>query len=334
MEEKEQKPKIVFMGTPDFAVLSLQALIDSEAADVVGVVTQPDRPAGRGNHLKPPPVKVAAEAAAIPVFQPKSLKKFESAQQIRDWAPDLIVVTAFGQILRPHVLDLPRLGCINVHASLLPRWRGAAPIQAAILHGDEQTGVTLMQMDVGLDTGDMLFVEAFDLDPAETASTLHDKLAQQGYDMLLKHLPAILEGEITPQKQDDALATYAPKIEKTDGQINWSRSAVEIERRHRAMTPWPGSFTSWNGKNLRIHKVSMVGVEGVGTTASLRNQIGSDPFAPYGEPGTVVKTGEGIGVATGDGVLTLDIIQLEGKKRTSPADFINGRPDFIGSRLS
>ncbi|MFK7805514.1 MAG: methionyl-tRNA formyltransferase [Anaerolineae bacterium] len=320
MEEKEQKPKIVFMGTPDFAVPSLQALIDSDAADVVGVVTQPDRPAGRGNKLKPPPVKVAAEAAGIPIFQPKSLKKFEAAQPIRDWAPDLIVVTAFGQILRPHVLDLPRLGCINVHASLLPRWRGAAPIQAAILHGDAQTGVTLMQMDVGLDTGDMLFVEAFDLDPAETASTLHDKLAQQGYDMLTKHLSAILSGNIDRQKQDDTLATYAPKIEKIDGKIDWSQSAVEIERRHRAMTPWPGSFTSWKGKNLRIHAVA------------LPDQ--SHLALELGEPGTVVKTELGIGVVASDGVVILDTIQLEGKKRTSPADFVNGRPEFVGSRLA
>lgn len=319
MEEKEAKPKVVFMGTPDFAVPSLQALIDSEAADVVGVVTQPDRPAGRGNKLKPPPVKVAAEAAGIPVFQPKSLKKFEAAQPIRDWAPDLIVVTAFGQILRSHVLDFPRLGCLNVHASLLPRWRGAAPIQAAILHGDKQTGVTLMQMDVGLDTGDMLFVEAFDLDPAETASTLHDKLAQQGYEMLAKHLPAILAGEINPQKQDDELATYAPKIEKTDGKIDWAQSAVEIERRFRAMTPWPGSFTSWNGKNLRIHALSMLDDS---------NRSGAS-----GKAGTIVRTEAGIGVETSDSILILDTIQLEGKKRTSSADFVNGRPEFVGSIL-
>lgn len=316
MEEMEDKPKVVFMGTPDFAVPSLQALIDSPAADVVGVVTQPDRPAGRGNKLKPPPVKVAAEAAGIPVYQPKSLRKKASAQPLEDWAPDLIVVTAFGQILRPHVLELPRLGCVNVHASLLPRWRGAAPIQAAILSGDAQTGVTLMQMDVGLDTGDMLFVEGFDLDPAETASTLHDKLAQMGYDMLLKHLPSLLAGDIDPQQQDDALATYAPKVEKTDGLINWGQAAVEIERRHRAMTPWPGSFTEWNGKNLRIHQISLVDGE---------------PSAQ--EPGRVMKEGDRILVATADGLIQLDEIQLAGKKRTAPADFINGRPEFVGSVL-
>ena len=315
-EAKREKPKIVFMGTPDFAVPSLQALIDSDAADVVGVVTQPDRPAGRGNKLKPPPVKVAAEAAGIPVYQPKSLRKVEATEPIREWAPDLIVVTAFGQILRPHLLELPRLGCVNVHASLLPRWRGAAPIQAAILHGDKQTGVTLMQMDVGLDTGDMLFVEGFDLDPAETASTLHDKLAQLGYEMLLKHLPALLAGDVTPQKQDDERATYASKIEKTDGQIDWSQSAEAIERRHRAMTPWPGSFTRWNGKNLRIHKMEMA-------NASHLTK----------EAGTVAKLDGEVAVATGDGWLQLDMIQLEGKKRTHPADFINGRPDFIGAVL-
>jgi len=238
---------------------------------------------------------------------------------LQEFNADLFVVAAYGQILSADLLSIPRLGAINVHASLLPRWRGAAPIQAAILHGDKQTGVTLMHMDVGLDTGDMLFVEAFDLDAAETAATLHDKLAQQGYDMLIKHLPAILAGEIEPKKQDDGLATYAPKIEKTDGQIDWTQSAVEIERRHRAMTPWPGSFTSWNGKNLRIHAV------GVPDQTDLAIELG--------EPGTVVKTERGIGAATGDGVLMLETIQLEGKKRTSPADFVNGRPDFVGSRL-
>lgn len=312
----QTKPKIVFMGTPDFAVPSLQALIDSDAADVVGVVTQPDRPAGRGNKLKPPPVKTAAEAAGIPIYQPKSLRKEEATAPIRAWAPDLIVVTAFGQILRPHLLQLPRLGCVNVHASLLPRWRGAAPIQAAILHGDAQTGVTLMQMDVGLDTGDMLFVEAFDLDPAETAATLHDKLAQLGHDMLHKHLPTLLAGEITPQKQDDEQATYAPKIEKMDGRIDWSQTAVEIERRHRAMTPWPGSFTGWNGKNLRVHQLKPAAVS-----------------HPAEQAGTVAKLDGEIMVATGDGWLQLDIIQLEGKKRGRSADFVNGRPDFIGAKL-
>ncbi|MEM8862243.1 MAG: methionyl-tRNA formyltransferase [Chloroflexota bacterium] len=316
MEELEEKPKVVFMGTPDFAVPSLKALIDNPSVDVVGVVTQPDRPAGRGNKLKPPPVKVAAEAADIPVYQPKSLRKEAAAQPLRDWAPDLIVVTAFGQILRPHVLELPRLGCINVHASLLPRWRGAAPIQAAILHGDVRTGVTLMQMDVGLDTGDMLFVDGFELDPAETASTLHDKLAQLGYDMLQAHLPAILGGEIEPQQQDDALATYAPKIEKTDGLIKWGQSTAGIERRHRAMTPWPGSFTQWNGKNLRIHKMSIV------------QDVETDL-----EPGTVAKQGSDIVVTSADGLIRLEGIQLEGKKRTAPADFINGRPEFLGAVL-
>ncbi len=318
MEETKPvgKIKLVFMGTPDFAVPSLQACIDSDVTDVVGVVTQPDRPAGRGNRLKPPPVKVAAEMADIPVFQPKSLRKYESAEQIREWAPDLIVVTAFGQILRPHVLDLPRLGCVNVHASLLPRWRGAAPIQAALLGGDAQTGVTLMQMDVGLDTGDMLFVEAFDIDPAETASTLHDKLAQMGYDMLLKHLPAIAADDIRPVQQPDEGVTYAPKIEKSDGEIDWSQSADMIERRHRAMTPWPGSFTEWDGKNLKIKGMSKMAID--------------HPAKPAG---TVLRIEDDIVVVTGDGLIRLDEIQLEGKKRTEPLNFINGRPEFVGSVL-
>ena len=316
MEKTEpiEKIKIVFMGTPDFAVPSLQACIDSDVADVVGVVTQPDRPAGRGNKLKPPPVKVAAEVAGIPLFQPKSLRKYEAAEQIRDWEPDLIVVTAFGQILRPHVLDLPRLGCVNVHASLLPRWRGAAPIQAAILGGDKQTGVTLMHMDVGLDTGDMLFVEAFDLDPAETASTLHDKLAQLGYDMLLKHLPDIAAGAINPIQQPEDGVTYAAKIDKSDGKIDWSQSAELIERRHRAMTPWPGSFTAWQGKNLKVKGMTLLPID-----------------HPQEPAGTVLKIEDDIVVVTGDGLIRLDEIQLEGKKRTEPLSFINGRPEFVGS---
>ena len=314
--KKIEKIKLVFMGTPDFAVPSLQACIVSEVAEVVGVVTQPDRPAGRGNKLKPPPVKVAAQEVNIPVYQPNSLRKQEAADPIREWAPDLIVVTAFGQSLRPHVLDMPRLGCVNVHASLLPRWRGAAPIQAALLSGDAQTGVTLMQMDVGLDTGDMLFVKAFDIDPAETAATLHDKLAQLGYDMLVKHLPDIATGAINRIKQDDELATYASKIEKSDGEIDWSQSSVMIERRHRAMTPWPGSFTGWEEKNLRVHQMSIL-----------------DKNHPQEPAGTVLKIEEEIVVVTGDGLIRLDQIQLEGKKRTEPMSFINGRPEFVGSVL-
>ena len=238
--------RIVFMGTPDFAVPALEALI--EIGNVVGVVTQPDRPAGRGNRLRQPPVKVAALSAEIPVFQPKSLRKYEAAAPIRAWEPDLIVVAAFGQILKPHLLDYPRLGCVNIHASLLPRWRGAAPIQAAILHGDGETGITLMQMDEGLDTGDMLVTESIPIGPTETASGLHDRLAELGREMMRRHLSSLLAQSFEPVPQDDTHTTYAPRIQKNDGLLDWSTSIEVIDRQIRALTPWPGTFNPLAGQ--------------------------------------------------------------------------------------
>ena len=241
---------VVFMGTPDFAVPVLKTLIETQT--VVGVVTQPDRPAGRGQQLRPSPIKVVAEAAGIPLYQPNSLRKAEAAAPLRDWQPDIIIVAAFGQILRPHVLNLPPHGCLNVHASLLPRWRGASPIQHAILAGDAETGITLMQMDVGLDTGGMFVKESVTLAEDETAETLHDKLAALGGQMIGTYLNDIIMGNITATAQDDALSTYAPMIKKEEGQIDWTESAVAIDRRFRAMSPWPGAFTHWNGKALKL----------------------------------------------------------------------------------
>jgi methionyl-tRNA formyltransferase len=305
--------KVVFMGTPDFAVPTLEKL--QTLGQVVGVVTQPDRPAGRGNQLKPPPVKVAAEAAGIPIYQPKSLRKEEHIAPLREWQPDLIVVAAFGQILRPLVLNLPRLGCVNVHASLLPRWRGAAPIQHALLAGDEKTGVTLMQMDEGLDTGAMLVKAETPITASDTAQTLHDRLAQLGAQLLADHWTELITGRLTPLPQEENLSTYAPMIQKEDGLLNWSEPAAVLDRRLRAMTPWPGAYTFWNGELLKIlsatpHKQ---------TTAGL--------------PGRVVELGSGVAVTTGEGVLQLHQIQLAGKKATSPADFLRGRPHFVGSVL-
>ncbi len=306
--------KVVFMGTPDFAVPALQKLIETQT--VVGVVTQPDKPAGRGKKLRPSPVKVVAQAAGIPVYQPKSLRRKEAAAPLWEWQPDVIVVAAFGQILRPHVLELPPHGCINVHASLLPRWRGASPIQHAILAGDTETGVCLMQMDVGLDTGPVYVCRSAPIAPTDTAATLHDRLAQLGAALLETHLDDIVDGRISPTPQDDSLSTYAPMIKKEDGRLDWSQSAAELERRVRAMTPWPGAFTSWRGELLKIRAAQLYAGN-----------------VPADQPGLVVERQGALVISTGDGGLQLLEVQLAGKKAMAVADFQRGHQDFIGSVL-
>lgn len=307
--------KIVFMGTPDFSVPSLQALIETQ--EVVGVVTQPDRPAGRGRQLRPSPVKVAALAANIPVYQPKSLRKKAAAEPLREWNPDVIIVAAFGQILRPHVLDLPPHGCLNIHASLLPRWRGASPIQHAIMAGDAETGVCLMQMDVGLDTGDVYTCRTTPISADDTAETLHDRLADMGAALMRDSLDDILAGKLSAQPQDDDRFTYAPMISKENGRLDWNKSADELDRLIRAMTPWPGAFTTWDGKALKILKA----VPSDKTTSA--------------SPGTVLYDADvrQTSVATGSGSLILETIQLAGKKAMSAADFMRGRTDFAGAQL-
>ncbi|MBE2224332.1 MAG: methionyl-tRNA formyltransferase [Anaerolineae bacterium] len=307
--------KVVFMGTPDFSVPSLKALIETQ--DVVGVVTQPDRPAGRGQQLKPSPVKVVAEAAGIPVYQPKSLRKEAAAEPLHVWNPDVIIVAAFGQILRPHVLDLPPHGCLNIHASLLPRWRGASPIQHAIMAGDAETGVCLMQMDVGLDTGAVYTCRATPISASDTAASLHDRLAEIGADLTREFLDDILAGKLTAQAQDDTLSTYAPMIDKENGRLDWTKSAAELDRQIRAMTPWPGAFTTWQGSPLKIISA-----------------IPSDR-ATSAPPGFVLYHAEERQtiVATGSGSLILETIQLAGKKAMSAADFVRGRTEFAGSQL-
>jgi methionyl-tRNA formyltransferase len=289
-----------------------------ETQEVVGVVTQPDRPAGRGQELRPSPVKTAAASHAIPLYQPKSLKAPESIEPIREWNPDVIVVAAFGQILRPHLLNLPPHGCLNVHASLLPRWRGASPIHHAILAGDAETGITLMQMDVGLDTGPMYVQKAIPIHPDETAATLHDRLAELGADMVGAYLDDILAGRLQPRPQDDTSMTYAPMIAKEAGQITWDKTAVEIDRHIRAMTPWPGAFTFWEGQLVKIWRA--------------RPQ--TDPSPPPGEPGQVMPHPDGVMVLTGDGGLILDHLQLAGKKVMDAREFVRGRGDFLTARLS
>jgi len=246
------KPKIVFMGSPDFALNTLRGLHANYP--VVGVVTQPDRAAGRGRELKPPPVKSLALELGIPIIQPEKLREPEAMEQLRDWAPDAIVVAAFGQILRQDVLDLPKYGCINVHASLLPRWRGAAPINAAILHGDEETGITIMKMDAGLDTGPILSQRSIRIKPDETAGSLFETLSQLGADTLLETLPGYFSGGIKPYPQPEEGATYAGMIKKQEGELDFSQPAEELERKIRAFNPWPGAYFDWDGGRLKVHK--------------------------------------------------------------------------------
>lgn len=303
------------MGTPEFAVPALRTLID--AYDVVGVVTQPDRQAGRGRQLRPPPVKVAAQESGIPVLQPKSLQSEESARPLRDWAPDIIVVAAFGQILRPHVLEAPPLGCLNIHASLLPRWRGASPIQHAILAGDRQTGISLMRMDEGMDTGPVYTQSAVLIANDETAATLHDKLAQNGADLLAGNFDDIVSGRLATAPQDESLATYAPLIKKSDGEIDWHAGSELLDRHVRAMAPWPGAFTFWNGKSLKILVAEPI----------------SSSEIPEKTAGRVLTQREEIVVAAGTGGLRLVEIQLAGKPAMPIDDFIRGRPEFLGSLL-
>jgi methionyl-tRNA formyltransferase len=305
---------IVFMGTPDFAVPALQRLI--AAHTVLAVVTQPDRPAGRNRQLQASPVKQAAEAAGIPVFQPERIRRPDAMDTLRQWPADLFVVAAFGQILPQAVLDLPRYGSLNIHASLLPRWRGAAPIQAAIRAGDAQTGITIMRMDAGLDTGPILTQRALPLAPEETGATLHDKLAVLGGDLLLDTLPGYLDGTLTPQPQDDALATFAPRIRKEEGHIDWSLPAQALDRTVRAFTPWPGTFSFWDGKLLRI----VAGSPARGASAHFT-------------PGTVISTNGAPAIVTGDGLYVPTRLQLEGRTVATAAEFVNGYPQFVGAVL-
>lgn len=311
--------RVIFMGTPDFAVPTLEALLDAPDMEVAGVVTQPDRPAGRGKLLRQSPIKQLALKAGRPVFQPAKLRGEEALAQLADWQPDFHVVTAYGQILRQNVLDLPTHGSINVHASLLPRWRGAAPIQAAILAGDTETGVTIMQMDAGLDTGPILKKsDPVRIHPEETGQSLHDKLAKLGGPLLVETLRGVLSGEIRPQVQDETQATYASRIDKSEGQIVWSESAEAIDRRVRAFTPWPGTFTYLDGNLLKIH----AGTPLTGNPQDLKagEMSTEDPAAS-------------LVIGTSDGRYAPSYLQLAGRKAMDVDEFLNGMPDIHGKQL-
>jgi methionyl-tRNA formyltransferase len=317
--------RVVFMGTPDFAVPTLTSLLNAPDFDVVGVVTQPDRPAGRGRTVRVSPVKQVTLEAHAPILQPEKIRPGDTDfAQLQDWEPDFLVVVAFGQILHQDVLDIPRLAPVNVHASLLPRWRGAAPIQAAIRAGDRYTGITTMEMDAGMDTGPILLQDSIPIAPFETGQTLHDKLANLGANLLLQTLRWRLNGSIVahPQPTKETLVTYAPQIKTADGEIDWSKSADEIDRHVRAFTPWPGTYTFWKGKRLKVLSGFPIAVE-----LDL-------------PPGTVVDTDDTelahaapLVIGAGKWAYLPTRLQLEGRQALSTLDFVNGVSGFLDSRL-
>jgi methionyl-tRNA formyltransferase len=303
---------LVFMGSPDFAVPILEAL--SANYTIEGVVTQPDRPSGRGRLLQSPPAKRLAGRLNLPVIQPKSLKEEWVHDQLTAWAPDLIVVAAFGQILRDNILNLPPYKCLNVHASLLPRWRGAAPIPAAILAGDKHTGATIMVMDPGVDTGPILSQSTIAITPEDTSKTLQPKISRLGAELLLETLPGYLNQSITPIDQDDSQATYAPMLKKQDGELDFTRPAIALERKIRAYTPWPGTFMSWKDSTLKVHRasVNLNAFEGIKSL----------------ESGTKIVINKTPAVITSRGILILDAVQPAGKKIMPGRAFLQGVKDW------
>jgi methionyl-tRNA formyltransferase len=306
--------RLIFMGTPPFAVASLEAL--AERYEVVAVVTQPDRPARRGRKPTPSAVKQAALKLGLRVLQPESLRQEEAVAELRDLEPRVMVVAAFGQILRPQVLSIPPRGVINVHPSLLPKYRGASPIAGALLAGEEETGVTIMLMDEGMDTGPILTQRTVEIGPGDTTGSLEERLARLGADLLLETLPGWLAGDIEARSQDDAQATYTKPISKNDAVIDWALPAEEIWHRVRAYNPRPGARTFWRGDLLKI----------------LRARPHLD-WKGAERSGDVVETPEGVGVATAQGVLLLDEVQLAGKRAMDVEDFLRGQREFVGSRL-
>jgi methionyl-tRNA formyltransferase len=299
--------RIVFMGSPDFALPSLRTLVGEY--DVIGVVTQPDRASGRGRTMKPPPVKELALELNIPTIQPEKLKQEDAMDQLRAWSPDVIVVAAYGQILKKDVLDLPQFGCINVHASLLPRWRGAAPINTAILHGDEKTGVTIMKMDAGLDTGPMLAQRSIRIMPDDTAGSVFQTLSTLGAELLIETLPDYLSGEIHPQPQLEEGATYAPMLKKEDGRLDFNADVHELERRVRAFNPWPGTFMDFEGTNLKVHRAH---IEPGDASAGERLIVQNQPA-----------------VGARGGILVLDEVQPAGRKPMSGKSFLSGARNWV-----
>ena len=310
-----ESPRIVYAGTPEFAVPALQALIGA-GYPPVAVYTQPDRPAGRGRRLRPSPVKQVAEAAGLPVVQPEGLKSAEARTALADWRPDILIVAAYGLILPRAVLAIPPLGGLNLHASLLPRWRGAAPIHRAILAGDRETGVCLMQMEPGLDTGPVHACRAVPIADDATTGSLHDELARLGADLLAERLPAILRGESEPRPQGEAAVTYAHKLDKAEAWLDWTRPVAELDRQVRAFNPWPVAQTRLDDQVVRVYAAS------------------PRPQASSAVPGTIMAAGpEGVDVAAGDGHLRLRTVQLPGRRAVAAADWARNA-DLVGRVLA
>jgi len=311
------KLRVIFMGTPEFAVPSLEHLVLNQY-QVVAVYTQPDKPAGRGRTLVSSPVKRAALARELPVAQPVSFKKAEAVAQLADLHPDVIVVAAFGRILPQAVLDIPAYGCVNIHPSLLPRFRGVSPVTAAILAGDEFTGVSIMLLDKGVDTGPVLARAQIPVSSLDTTGSLTAKLSLVAAHLLLEVLPRWLRGEITPRPQDEAGATYSGLLSKEEGEIDWRLPAIDIWRRVRAFQPWPGCYTRWQGRQLKIiEAVPLSGERGL----------------EVGQAVALNKEGAAVGVGTGGGVLGILRVQMEGKRAMSTAEFLRGQRQLIGAIL-
>lgn len=311
---------VVFMGTPEFAVHSLRALVES-GYRVETVVTQPDRPGGRGKKMRPPAVKTFALEQGLRVCQPEKVREPEFVRYLGSLQPDVVVVAAFGRILPGEILTLPRYGCINVHASLLPAYRGAAPIHRAVINGERETGITIMQMDAGLDTGDIIIQKSLPIGPDVTAGEVHDRLAEMGGRLLVQALELIEAGRAERVPQDDARSSYAPVLTRDDEIIDWSRDAAAIKNLVRGLNPWPGARTAWNGRVLKVWRVQLVQKPGPTFTGAL--------------PGQVVRFGAdcGIIVQTGRGLLSVDELQLQGKKRLGAFEFIKGNPLKPGTVL-
>lgn len=315
--------KVIFMGTPDFAVGTLEALIEA-GHEVALVVTQPDKPKGRGKSIQYPPVKEAALAHGIEVYQPKRIKEPECIEYLRKYEADIMVVVAFGQILTKEILEMPKYGCVNVHASLLPKYRGAAPIQWAVINGETVTGVTTQRMDEGIDTGDMILKEEVTLAEDETGGSLFDRLAQTGAELCVKTLTAIENGTATYTPQNHEEATHTSMIKKQLGEMDWTKPAIELERLVRGLNPWPSAYTHLNGKTLKIWKASVLEIEECesadGSTKDTKKTTGS----ASSRPGTIQVGKDTITVQTGKGMLQLEEIQLEGKKRMQTDAFLRG----------
>lgn len=305
--------RIVYMGTPDIAATVFKALLKS-GAEIVLAVTQPDRPKGRGKALAESPVKVLAKEWNVPVFQPEKVRLPEAVEVIREAKPDMIVVTAFGQILSKEILTMPKYGCINVHASLLPKYRGAAPIQWSLLDGESETGVTIMQMDEGIDTGDILMQKVVPISSEETGGGLYDRLAAAGAEAILEAIPLIVEGKLEPKPQGEALTPYAKQLNKSMGCLDFTKSAVELERWIRGLNPWPTAYTYLRNKQLKLWRAEIAD--------------GS------GNPGEIVEVGKDfLTVQTGEGRLVIKELQIEGKPRMKTGDFLRGNAVEVGEIL-